>query len=556
MEPTDERHPLDRLSRAADRIPATSTAGVVERVAQRRVRRQRRRRAMATAGSVALVAVAVVGAVLVPRLGDDSTEVRTADPSLEPVVLPSAPDLAVDVASDGDSVWVLVAPQAPGDPVGSTEPASLVRVDTASNTPTAVTDLPISADQVTTTDGAVWVTGLHADSVVRVDPETAAVVATIPLRLTEPVCDPAACGEDEAYAFLPNAMASAGGRVWVSTARGEVVGIDPASDTITSTAPIEGDVPGGSTGTDGAYWVAMNNLGVTRVDASTGEATAVPIGFQESVQVVVDVQPMGELVLAEVTDPAADPAADPDALVRATVVLDESGQVTNGLDRTFRGVASDGDVTWVVDAGDQLRRVSEFGELADPNFGIVLRLAGSGPATVADGAYWTTIDGRTLTRVDPDGSAQTITVVYAEPPATTDTTTSTPDPVVMPSPSATGDPEDQPDEQAAAVAFLDWLAPGSVEATIPLIEDGEALREVISAAQATAPDAVEDYSGAVDGVRLVDDDRAVVSYRILIRGATVLSTDGEAVRVDGRWVVSRDTYCAAIANGPVRCPPV
>jgi hypothetical protein len=111
------------------------------------------------------------------------------------------------------------------------------------------------------------------------------------------------------------------------------------------------------------------------------------------------------------------------------------------------------------------------------------------------------------------------------------------------------------DEQAAAQAFLRWLAPGSVEETIGLIEDGEVLRETIAAAQETAPDAVEDYSGAVDGVRLVGEDRAIVSYRILNDGQAVLTTDGEAVRVDGRWLVSRETYCAAIAYGPVRCPP-
>jgi hypothetical protein len=392
MDPNEGRNPLDGLGRAADRIPAASTDGVVGRVAQRRVRRQRRRRALTATGATAVVVLAVAGALAIPGLGDDEpSEVRTADPSADPaapIVLPAEPSFTRDIAVDGGAVWVLVSPPTEPESPSSPFPSSLVRVDVSSGEPTMVTELPIYADWITTTDGAVWATGSTADAVVRVDAATGDVAATVPLRLDTPVCDPAVCGEEEAHAFLPNSLATAGGRVWVSTARGTVVGIDPASDTITSTASIEGDVPGGGAGTDSAYWVSVSHLGIIRVDATAGTTASLPIAPEQPAHVVLDVQATGDHVLAEVaevieydedTDATASPAS-------TTVVLDDGGQVVDEVARGFHGVAGDAEATWVVDEGYVLRRLTDIGDLADPSVGAVLPLTGSGPATVADGA--------------------------------------------------------------------------------------------------------------------------------------------------------------------------
>jgi len=104
--------------------------------------------------------------------------------------------------------------------------------------------------------------------------------------------------------------------------------------------------------------------------------------------------------------------------------------------------------------------------------------------------------------------------------------------------------------------FLQWLGLGDdVDRVVSAVDDGEALRETITEALATAPAPPATYTGAVDATRQVAVDRAEVEFRIVGGRLPVLATTGVAVRADGRWLVSRGTYCDTIAAGPVRCPP-
>jgi hypothetical protein len=219
------------------------------------------------------------------------------------------------------------------------------------------------------------------------------------------------------------------------------------------------------------------------------------------------------------------------------------------VSRSFQGVAADDDAIWLVD-GDLLRRMTDLGDLENPDADVV-RPLGAGPAVVADGAYWTVVDGQTLTRVDPDGTTQATTVVdddQIDPPTTE-----------APVTTGTGVPsvgELGPEEQEVADLFLRWLAAGeSIEETAAMIEDGDALLETIVEAQQTAFEPVEHYSGRIESVDLIGDDHAAVTFSVLSQGTIVVTRDGEAVRVDGEWKVSRDTYCSTIALGPTRCPP-
>jgi hypothetical protein len=112
-------------------------------------------------------------------------------------------------------------------------------------------------------------------------------------------------------------------------------------------------------------------------------------------------------------------------------------------------------------------------------------------------------------------------------------------------------------EDAAADAFVSWLsARGDVEQTVAAVQDGEALRTTIQAAIATAPfDPGEAYGYATTVEATADHGVLAVTYEV--RGPNdevVHQGSGTAVRVGAEWLVSRETYCAAIAVGSVRCP--
>jgi hypothetical protein len=111
------------------------------------------------------------------------------------------------------------------------------------------------------------------------------------------------------------------------------------------------------------------------------------------------------------------------------------------------------------------------------------------------------------------------------------------------------------DERAAADAFHTWISPGDLEQLVTRIEDGDALRDVLAESQ-THVDPAATYEARVHEVRLVDPDHALVTFSLLRDGAALLANQqGVAVRIDGRWVVSRATYCAIVAMGGVSCPP-
>jgi hypothetical protein len=123
-----------------------------------------------------------------------------------------------------------------------------------------------------------------------------------------------------------------------------------------------------------------------------------------------------------------------------------------------------------------------------------------------------------------------------------------------PSPVPETEPVLEGDELAAADAFHTWISPGDLEALISRIEDGEALRDVLAQSQ-TRVDPAASYEARVHEVRLVDPDHALVTFSLLRDGSPLLTNQqGVAVRIDGRWVVSRATFCAISAMGGIDCP--
>ena len=113
------------------------------------------------------------------------------------------------------------------------------------------------------------------------------------------------------------------------------------------------------------------------------------------------------------------------------------------------------------------------------------------------------------------------------------------------------------DEQQINDLFVAWLHNHPDDDTRVIVEDADALLESIhqGLAQHSAAD-LEKYSGTVSAIRMLDADHAEVQYTLLFAGQPQFGLrTGVAVRIDGRWMVSRATECALLSLGGIVCPP-
>lgn len=109
--------------------------------------------------------------------------------------------------------------------------------------------------------------------------------------------------------------------------------------------------------------------------------------------------------------------------------------------------------------------------------------------------------------------------------------------------------------EAITAAFLGWIDTRPIDASGVYIEDFASIRDaVIGAAEANGhPD---EYRGRVEAITRVGETDADVIYSFIIDGQPVVANlRGHAVKIDGVWLVSRDTVCEALLQGPVHCPP-
>jgi hypothetical protein len=143
------------------------------------------------------------------------------------------------------------------------------------------------------------------------------------------------------------------------------------------------------------------------------------------------------------------------------------------------------------------------------------------------------------------------------PEALPTTTFDAPSPTVS-LPTTTTAPETEFDGEQAAVAQMMtiWSSSPSVDTTVALVEDGEALRDTITAVRETAQvQAARDKGIRIHSIELVGDDRAIVNYDILQGdNVTLANQTGVAVKIDGAWRLSRDSYCKITLYVQVTCP--
>jgi hypothetical protein len=114
-------------------------------------------------------------------------------------------------------------------------------------------------------EAGVFATDFWRGRVRRLDPRTLRVVAARRLVLPFELVP----GD---RAFLPENVAVAGRAVWVSTARGVLVRLDPSLRHVVASVRLPPDTVGGIAVGDRSVWVAESLLGLARIDAETNVA--------------------------------------------------------------------------------------------------------------------------------------------------------------------------------------------------------------------------------------------------------------------------------------------
>jgi streptogramin lyase len=248
-----------------DRELSTITPSVGARTAvDRQLDRRTRRRRIALPFATVLITAAIVGGLAyafrpVPPPGP-------ADAASIP--MPGEPFQAIVY---GDALWALTTE--PGCD-GPACPGFVVKVDTSRGEVTG--RVPVTSPMgLTAGAGSIWLASFADATLIRLDPETVGVEATIPLVL--PGEQP---GSD--WKFLPTHVDASEGGVWVSTARGAVAHIDPATSGVVDVVPLPPAVVGGVVIGRDAVWLDDSGGGVIRVDPETHEVEEMATVYDEA----------------------------------------------------------------------------------------------------------------------------------------------------------------------------------------------------------------------------------------------------------------------------------
>jgi hypothetical protein len=399
---SDLKERLDR--ELAEVSPAIHARAAIARRAERR---RRRRRLALVPATLLVTATIIAGLTYAFRAGP-----QPPGPAEDGSILVSGEP--VEAIAVGDALWVLT--QEPGceGPVCS---GSVAKVDTRLGE--VVARVPMTSPQAAAAGaGSIWIASFADDTVVRLDPATARIEATIPLTLPFEVAD----GDRR---FLPFDLDATDEAVWVSTGRGAVAHIDPSTNDIVGMARL----PGGTGGP-----VAIGNVGVWVADSLNGAILVDPVSHHVVDAVRLDDEAgqrfsMNTLVARGgaiwVVGNWARPVEELDSAGyvagegHAVVEIDESdGNVDSILDiRDGPAWLLDGDDLWVVeDDGAYLRRV----DVDDRTLSSAVPVPFGRPLAVSGTTAWSAVGDSIRSWELPD---------------------STPGPTATPSPTVTAEPE-------------------------------------------------------------------------------------------------------------------
>lgn len=250
-----------------------------------------------------------------------------------------------------------------------------VQVPFASIKPTATLKVGETADWVLVTDNAVWVASTKPNAVIRIDPATDKIVATV--KVSGEAC---------------SGLASGFGSIWVPICgkKPELVRIDGAKNTVSATLPVAPAAPEGGIATSGdSVWIATDKNGtLNRIDPSTNsvrQRISIPPGSYNPVfsNGIVWITGVESNVLTAVD-------ADSGKVLESVAV---------GLKPRF--LAAGGGSVWTLNQGDgTVSRVDERDRKVTATIRVGIPGAG-GDIGYGGESVWPTVFGMPLTRVDP-----------------------------------------------------------------------------------------------------------------------------------------------------------
>jgi streptogramin lyase len=228
-------------------------AGDARAAVDTRVARRRRRRAVLLP-AVTLVLTAGLVAVLTFAFSSDPRPPAEG----QAIAMPGEP---FEVMVDGNLLWVLTSEPGCDGPVCD---GYVVKVDPARGQ--VIDRIPVtSPNGIAAGAGSIWVVSFADDTLQRLDPDTGSFQATIPLRL------PFTVGNDGDRAFLPIDVDANDEAVWISSGRGALAHIDPATDDIVDIVPRRSHSGGPLAIGQEGVWVADSLNGAVLVDPATHE---------------------------------------------------------------------------------------------------------------------------------------------------------------------------------------------------------------------------------------------------------------------------------------------
>jgi hypothetical protein len=245
----------DRIHRELERLEPSPDG--LQRTLQRARRRHRSRRLFS-----AVLALVVAGAGSFALIRAVAPLNRVAGAGIRVGGTPMA------VVDAFDSIWVLTCDQdCGGDGRGAM--GRVVRVDPTSRAILASVEIP-HPQALAAGEGAVWALDFWGSRVLRIAQDGERLEAAIALELPSDVVS----GD---HFFAPFDVAVGEGGVWVSTARGQVARIDPATNRVIAMISTPGESTGDLVTGLGLVWVSIGVEGLEAINPGTNTLARGPI---------------------------------------------------------------------------------------------------------------------------------------------------------------------------------------------------------------------------------------------------------------------------------------
>lgn len=208
-----------------------------------------------------LVVLAAIGGALVTQRSDAGPQRPSAGTSarLGSTVVADRGGYVLGAQSAGERIWAMTCVSLCGAADTALDSERLVELDARSGAVLRRLPSLTDAPAFTVAGRSLWVAHISSGVVVRLDPLSGRVTATVRLRLPKPIAR-------HDRKFLPDTLSYAGGYVWVSTARGWLAQIDARSGRLLRMLPTPSEDNNSATDRH-SLWVAEDLDGVGRLAA-------------------------------------------------------------------------------------------------------------------------------------------------------------------------------------------------------------------------------------------------------------------------------------------------